>query len=156
MRKRCALPLCCCVLTQLSQAAQLRLRGARAHVLRTLGSAKVQSVMESSSAWSSSRLRISKVQCCSWCYHLNWTWSSWPPPRTANQFSSNGRRQQHPVAKPVSAKALGLLVLGTKGIEDSTVQAQSLQFMAQIAATSEPMLLAATLYQIGDGWVATP
>ena len=58
------------------------------------------------------------------------------------------------VARPVFAQALGLLVLGNEGLECATVKAQSLQFMAQLISSSEPMLLTATLYQIGDSWVA--
>ena len=188
-----------------------------AHVLRTLGSAKVQSVMQSSSAWrelkSAANQQSPVLQLPSELDLARLASSKDGKPI----LSKRQKRQQHPLAKPfakggaesvvaptpdhivickevfvckegpleqirqqdigpqatgvvvlpheiaapyakvarpVSAKALGLLVLGSKGIEDSTVQAQSLQFMAQIASTSEPLLLAATLYQIGDGWVA--
>ena len=58
------------------------------------------------------------------------------------------------VTRPVSTQALGLIVLGNKGMEGARVQARSLRFMAQLISSSEPLLLTARLYQIGDSWVA--
>ena len=58
------------------------------------------------------------------------------------------------VAKPVSRKALGILVLGSAVVEGATVPYETLRFTATLICTQEPLLLPAVLYQIGSQSVA--
>ena len=58
------------------------------------------------------------------------------------------------LSSPVSKRALALLVLGDICVSGATAPVSQVRFQAQCVETSEPMLLTATMIQIGDVWVA--
>ena len=57
------------------------------------------------------------------------------------------------IDQPVSKQALGLLVLGPLDLGTTTLKHESVRFQATCSPATEPVLLAATLLQIGDRFV---
>ena len=56
------------------------------------------------------------------------------------------------LARPVSSKALALIILGDPDLTEAAVQVETVRFRAELIATSEPLLLQGVLAQIGDKW----
>ena len=54
------------------------------------------------------------------------------------------------VSRPVSSSALGLLVPGPQQVEGATLPGLRLRFTAKLLATGEPVLLSASLFQLGS------
>ncbi|CAE7393753.1 Pol [Symbiodinium sp. CCMP2592] len=57
------------------------------------------------------------------------------------------------IDKPVSKQALGLLVLGSLNLSGTSLKSEVVRFQASCSTTQEPVLLTATLLQIGDRFV---
>ena len=57
------------------------------------------------------------------------------------------------IDKPVSKQALGLLVLGSLNVSDIPLKSEEVRFQATCSPAQEPVLLTATLLQIGDRFV---
>ena len=53
------------------------------------------------------------------------------------------------VSRPVSSSALGLLVPGPQDVDGATLPGVRLRFTAKLLATGEPVLLSASLFQLG-------
>ena len=56
------------------------------------------------------------------------------------------------LARPVSSKALALVILGEPDLSEAAVQVEPVRFRAELISTSEPLLLQGVLAQIGDKW----
>ena len=56
------------------------------------------------------------------------------------------------LARPVSSKALALVILGEPDLTEAAVHVEPIRFRAELTATSEPVLLQGVLAQIGDKW----
>ena len=56
------------------------------------------------------------------------------------------------LARPVSNRALALVILGEPDLAEAAVHVEPVRFRAEIIATSEPVLLQGVLAQIGDKW----
>ena len=56
------------------------------------------------------------------------------------------------LARPVSSKALALVILGDPDLTEAAAQVETVRFRAELIATSEPLLLRGALAQIGDKW----
>ena len=58
-------------------------------------------------------------------------------------------RTRTQVSRPVSSSALGLLVPGPQDVDGATLPGVRLRFTAKLLATGEPVLLSASLFQLG-------